>query len=183
MNEDKKRTAGRSFLFKLAESVGTQGVSFVVGLVLARLLSPDDYGVLTLLMVFIALSRVFVQNGFNTALVQKLQVDELDLSSTFYLSLGMPRGLAVAVPYCVKRRCRCYSSTRPVVSGKPSIRFIHWIAAPLAPLPRLSNRAQAIIRSSLPVTNTCITSLPARALAATKACGLGGSTRTSGCPA
>ena len=89
MSEDKKRTAGRSFLFKLAESVGTQGVSFVVGLVLARLLSPDDYGVLTLLMVFIALSRVFVQNGFNTALVQKLQVDELDLSSTFYLSLGM----------------------------------------------------------------------------------------------
>ncbi len=89
MSEAKKRTAGRSFLYKLLESTGTQGISFIVGLVLARLLSPDDYGVLTLLMVFINIARVFVQSGLNTALVQRLDVDETDLSSVFYLSLGI----------------------------------------------------------------------------------------------
>ncbi|HPR77793.1 MAG TPA: hypothetical protein PLR69_04255 [Candidatus Limiplasma sp.] len=40
MSETKKRTAGKSFLFKLTESIATQGISFVVGIVLARLLSP-----------------------------------------------------------------------------------------------------------------------------------------------
>ena len=48
MSEQKKRTAGKSFLFKFAESAGTQGISLLVGIVLARLLSPADYGVLTL---------------------------------------------------------------------------------------------------------------------------------------
>ncbi|NLI21837.1 MAG: lipopolysaccharide biosynthesis protein [Clostridiales bacterium] len=95
MSEDKpvgdttKRQAGKSFLFKLAESVGTQGISFIVSIVLARLLDPSDYGVLTLLTVFINLSRVFVQSGLNTALIQRLEVDETDLSSVFYLSLGI----------------------------------------------------------------------------------------------
>ncbi|MEA4928380.1 MAG: lipopolysaccharide biosynthesis protein [Candidatus Limiplasma sp.] len=92
MSETTKRTAGRSFLFKLAESTGTQGISFLVGIVLARLLDPTDYAVLTLLTVFISLSRVFVQSGLNTALVQRLQVDETDLSSVFYLSLGIAAG-------------------------------------------------------------------------------------------
>lgn len=92
MSEVAKRTAGKSFLFKFAESVGTQGISFIVGIVLARLLSPSDYGVLTLLMVFINVSRVFVQSGLNTALIQKLEVDETDLSSVFYLSLGISGG-------------------------------------------------------------------------------------------
>ena len=92
MSESKKRTAGRSFLFKLAESTGTQGISFLVGIVLARLLDPSDYSVITLLMVFINISRVFVQSGLNTALIQRLSVDETDLSSVFYLSLGISGG-------------------------------------------------------------------------------------------
>ncbi len=89
MSETKKRTAGKSFLYKLLESTGTQGISLVVGIVLARLLSPSDYGVLSLLMVFVSISRVFVQSGLNTALIQRLKVDETDLSSVFYVSLGV----------------------------------------------------------------------------------------------
>lgn len=92
MSETQKRTAGKSFLYKLTESIGTQGISFLVGIVLARLLSPADFGVLTLLMVFINVFRVFVQSGLNTALIQRLQVDEVDLSSVFYLSLGIAGG-------------------------------------------------------------------------------------------
>ena len=69
--------------------MGTQGISFVVSVVLARLLDPSDYGVLTMLTVFIAVSQVFVQSGLNTALIQKKDVDETDLSSVFYVSLGI----------------------------------------------------------------------------------------------
>lgn len=87
MPDPRGKKAAASFLFKLTESVGTQGISFVVSVILARLLDPSDYGVLTMLTVFIAVSQVFVQSGLNTALIQKKDVDETDLSSVFYVSL------------------------------------------------------------------------------------------------
>ena len=89
MSEGKKRLAGRSFLFKFVESTGTQGISFLVGIVLARLLTPENYAIIGLLTVAINISRVFVQSGLNTALIQRLKVDDTDLSSVFYLSLGI----------------------------------------------------------------------------------------------
>ena len=63
MAEARGQKAASSFLFKLIESLGAQGISFVVSVVLARLLTPDDYGVLSMLTVFIAVSQVFVQSG------------------------------------------------------------------------------------------------------------------------
>lgn len=87
MSDKRGASAASSFIFKLTESFGNQFISFVVGLVLARLLSPDDYGVLAMLMVFITLSQVFVQSGLNTALIQRPQVDETDRSSVFLVSL------------------------------------------------------------------------------------------------
>ena len=87
------RKAASSFLFKLVESLGMQGVSFLVSIVLARLLDPSDYGVLTTLTVFTAVSQVLVQSGLNTALIQKKDVDETDLSSVFYVSLGVAAAL------------------------------------------------------------------------------------------
>jgi len=89
MSEGRGGKAASSFLFKLIESFGMQGVSFVVSLVLARLLDPSDYGVLTMLTVFIAVSQVFVQSGLNTALIQKKDVDETDISSVFLVSFGI----------------------------------------------------------------------------------------------
>lgn len=76
-----------SLFWKLMERGGTQGVQFIVQIVLARLLSPDDFGTVAIVMVVIQLAQVFVQSGFNTALIQKKDADELDFSSVFYLSL------------------------------------------------------------------------------------------------
>lgn len=89
MAEGRGRRAASSFLFKLTESLGAQGISFVVSIVLARLLTPDDYGVLSMLTVFIAVSQVFVQSGLNTALIQKQDADETDFSSAFFISLSI----------------------------------------------------------------------------------------------
>ena len=76
-----------SLFWKLLERGGTQGIQFIIQIFLARLLSPNDYGVIALITVFIALANVFVQSGFNTALIQKQNVDEEDFSSVFYVSL------------------------------------------------------------------------------------------------
>ena len=66
---------------------GPQGVQFVLSIILARLVSPEDYGVIALILVFIQIATVFIQSGFNTALIQKKESDDTDFSSIFYLSL------------------------------------------------------------------------------------------------
>ena len=81
-----KRSIMSSLVWKLLERSGTQGAQFVLSIILARLLSPEQYGVIALITVFIALATVFIQSGLGTALIQKLDADELDFSSVFYLS-------------------------------------------------------------------------------------------------
>lgn len=76
-----------NLLWKLMEMGGTQGIQFIVQLVLARLLFPEDYGVIAIVAIFITIARVFVHSGFNTALIQKKNVDEKDYSSVFFLSI------------------------------------------------------------------------------------------------
>lgn len=62
-------------------------MAFVVQIILARLLDPTDYGLLTMLTIFISVSQVFVQSGLNTALIQRKDITEKDYSSIFYISL------------------------------------------------------------------------------------------------
>ncbi|SMP40388.1 lipopolysaccharide biosynthesis protein [Fibrobacter sp. UWB10] len=76
-----------SLIWKFMERIGSQAASFVVAIVLARLLAPADFGLIALVMVFIAIANVFVQSGLNTALVQKKNADDLDFSTVFYASL------------------------------------------------------------------------------------------------
>ena len=78
-----------SLFWKFMERGGTQGIQFLVQIILARLLAPEQFGTIALVMVFINLARVFVQSGFNTALIQKKDADEIDFSSVFYLSIAV----------------------------------------------------------------------------------------------
>ncbi len=82
-----KSTVLFSLFWKLMERGGTQGIQFIVQIVLARLLLPEDFGSITIVLIFIQLANVFIQSGFNTALIQKKDADEVDFSSVFYLSL------------------------------------------------------------------------------------------------
>lgn len=75
-----------SLIWKFLERGGVQGVQFVLSIILARLVTPEDYGVIAILLVFIQIATVFIQSGFNTALIQKKESDDLDFSSIFYLS-------------------------------------------------------------------------------------------------
>lgn len=76
-------------VWKFGERILAQGVSFLVSVVLARLLAPDDYGMIAMVLVFIAIADVFVSSGFATALIQKKDSDEVDFSTMFYCSLAV----------------------------------------------------------------------------------------------
>ena len=76
-----------NFSWKLMEQILSQGVSILVSIVLARILLPEDYGVVTVVLIFINICDVFIQQGFASTLIQRKEVDQKDLSSMFYASL------------------------------------------------------------------------------------------------
>ena len=79
----------KALLWKLLERFGVQGVQFILQIILARILSPEHYGVLAIMIIFTTLANVFIQNGFNTALIQNKDVTEEDYSSVFWVTLGI----------------------------------------------------------------------------------------------
>lgn len=79
----------KALIWKLLERFGVQGIQFVLQIILARLLDPEHYGVLSLMVIFTTLANVFIQNGFNTALIQNKDVTEEDYSSVFWVSLSI----------------------------------------------------------------------------------------------
>lgn len=87
MSKHDKKTIISSLIWKLLERTGSQGVQFIVQVILARILLPEDFGTIAIVSIFILFANVFVQGGLNTALIQKKNTDEVDFSSSFYLSL------------------------------------------------------------------------------------------------
>jgi O-antigen/teichoic acid export membrane protein len=71
------------------QRIANQLVHFVVSIILARLLLPEDFGVVALIGVFITVSNIFIDSGFGNALIQRKSVDELDTSSVFYANLSV----------------------------------------------------------------------------------------------
>ena len=69
----KQKVVGGLF-WSFGERICAQLVTLIVGIILARILSPDDYGVISIVMVFITVCDVFVTSGFGTAIVQKKEV-------------------------------------------------------------------------------------------------------------
>ncbi len=86
-NSLKEKTLS-GLVWQLAEKFGAQIVSFAVSLVLAQLLTPEDYGLVGLVTVFITIALVFAQSGMGQALVQKKDADEKDFATVFYYSLA-----------------------------------------------------------------------------------------------
>ena len=97
-----KNTTVKNFIWRFAERCGAQLVTFVVSIVLARILSPDDYGTVALVTVFTTILQVFVDSGLGTALIQKKNADDLDFSSVFYFNfvvcLVLYAGMFLAAP-------------------------------------------------------------------------------------
>ena len=90
MNEKQTTTKVLNGLFwKLMENGGAQGVQFLVSIILARLLSPEEYGVVGVILIFVTIANVLVQNGFSTALIQKRKVDDTDFSSVFFFNMAV----------------------------------------------------------------------------------------------
>jgi len=76
-----------SLLWSFIDNFSQQIVNFIVGVILARLLLPSDFSVIGVIMVFIAISNVFVNFGFNDAIINKKKVTQLDYSTVFWANI------------------------------------------------------------------------------------------------
>jgi O-antigen/teichoic acid export membrane protein len=107
----------------------TQVLSFIVGVVMARLLSPEDYGITALPAVFIAVAGTFMGAGFSQALVRKPEVTNKDLSTAFYYSIAMG-GLMYAILFCMAPFIADFYNT-PVLTSLVRITALTFLWGPL----------------------------------------------------
>ncbi len=96
MAESLKHKTIKGVAWSAVERFSVAGVSFLFGLILARLLMPSDYGVIAMLAVFISVAQAFVDSGFSSALIRKPDRTEIDNSTAFYFNIVV--GL---VCYCI----------------------------------------------------------------------------------
>lgn len=86
MSEFKQKVV-KGFTWAFLERLSIQFAGFFISMVLARLLTPSDFGTVALLTIFLSLSMVLADSGFGQALIQKKNATETDFNSVFYLSI------------------------------------------------------------------------------------------------
>ena len=89
-------------MWSALENVTRLGVTFVVSIVLARLLSPEEYGLIGILTIFIAIFNAIVDSGFTNALIRKQDATDTDYSTVFYTNLVLSVVLAAVLFFCAK---------------------------------------------------------------------------------
>lgn len=87
MAESLKKETTKGVFWSAVESFGVKGIQFLVMLVIARILSPDDFGIVGMLAVFVTIAQAFVDSGFSQALIRKKDRTEVDNSTVFYFNI------------------------------------------------------------------------------------------------
>lgn len=140
-NQSLKSKVARGIVWRLVSRLSTQGVTFLVGIVLARLLGPEAYGRIAVLMIFIGMSETLINCGFGAALVQKKSLTEIDLNSVFYLQLFM-----AVVFYCILFFCA------PLIASyynDPSLALILRVQALILPLNSIRGVQSSVLSRNL----------------------------------
>ena len=131
-----KRVAS-NWLWRFLERCSAQIVTFIVGIVLARILGPEAYETIALVTIITAVLEVFVNGGFGNALIQKKNSDDLDFSSVFYFNIGL----------CLVLYALMFVSA-PFISkfyGKPELTKIIWVVSVIIIISAIKNIQHAYV--------------------------------------
>lgn len=99
MGEIRKQTAF-GIKWTLIERFSIQGVQFLLSIIIARLLTPADYGLIGMLGIFLAISQTFINSGMPTALIRKIDVSQTDFSTVFYFNIIVSIFFALTLFFC-----------------------------------------------------------------------------------
>lgn len=120
MSSSLKRQTISALLWDLLGTFSTQGVSFIVSIFLARLLSPEDFGLVGMALVFIGISQILSDLGFRAALIQRTDNDQIAYSSVFYLNVGIGLFLCLVFQLAATPIAQFYE--RPEI--EPIVRYL-----------------------------------------------------------
>ncbi len=148
-NLKQKTIAG--ILWKFGERFSAQFVSTIVSILLARILMPEEYGVIALVLVFINIANVFVMSGFGSALVQKDKVDDLDYTSIFYVSLFISIALYAIIFFCAPLIATAY--------GKEIVTPVLRVLALKLPLGSISSVQNSVLARKMQFRKTFFATL------------------------
>ncbi len=117
MASDTSTRTVSNLIWRFLERFGAQIVTFVVSIVLARLLDPTVYGTVALITVFTAILQVFVDSGLGNALIQKKDADDVDFSTVFYFNVVVCLLLYAVMFFCAPLIARFYdnSNLTPII--------------------------------------------------------------------
>lgn len=87
MQESLKEKTVKGAAWSFADNIANQGVTFLVGLVLARILTPEEFGIMGMITIFIAISNSIIDSGFSNALIRKNDAKEIDYNTVFIFNL------------------------------------------------------------------------------------------------
>jgi O-antigen/teichoic acid export membrane protein len=110
---DKKITKSifiKNMFWKFGERAGSQTVAFIVSVVIARILMPEEYGLIAMVLVFTNIAGTFVTAGIGQSLIQKKDADNLDFSSIFFLNIGLSILLYAIVFFAAPGVARFYNN-------------------------------------------------------------------------
>lgn len=87
--ENLKQKTKKGLYWSAANNIASKGMHFIFSIILARLLSPPDYGVIGMLSIFIVIVQIFVDSGFSKAIITKQDRTQKDLSTAFFFNIGV----------------------------------------------------------------------------------------------
>ena len=100
MAESLKHKTVKGVGWSFVDNIANQGITFLVGLVLARILTPAEYGVMAMVTIFIAISNSIVDSGFSNALIRKIKIERIDYNTVFYFNLVVSLFLYLVLFLC-----------------------------------------------------------------------------------
>ena len=105
-----KSDAKRSVLWSGIQNVANQGIHFIITIIIARLLTPEDYGLIAMLAIFFGLAQAFIDSGLTGALIQKKDCAEKDYNSVFIFSLAVSIVLYAFLYICAPLIAKLYNN-------------------------------------------------------------------------
>jgi len=109
MSDIKKKTIN-GIVWSALEQFSVQGIQFILGIILARILLPSDYGIIGMLAIFIAISQSLTNAGFSSALIQKMDPTNDDYSTVFYFNFAISIVIYIILFLCAPIIAKFYNT-------------------------------------------------------------------------
>lgn len=100
MTEDLKKETAKGVAWSGIDKIANGGIQFLANIVLARMLTPKDFGLLAIIAIFVQISQTFIDSGFGNALIQKKDRSQTDYSTVFFFNLVLSFGFYVILFFC-----------------------------------------------------------------------------------